>query len=79
MNASANSSTVVMEAPVVPQFLADLEATIAEHMCMLLDILSPEQFELVQDVHQATQALTVARISLAERRGWGRRPSPSAA
>ena len=52
--------------PVFPRILADLEASMVETECSILDALTPNQFDLVQELVQATRLLTSARCAVAE-------------
>ena len=64
--------------PIVPQIVNDLELSVVELECSLLDTLSPAQFERVQELVQATRLLTTARCALGEQeRRELERPRPA--
>ena len=50
----------------VPRIVNDLEVSVVELECSLLDTLTPAQFERVQELVQATQILTTARCVFGE-------------
>ena len=64
--ASRNDTGERQALPMVPQIVNDLEVSVVELECSLLDTLTPAQFERVQELVQATRVLTTARCVLGE-------------
>jgi len=52
--------------PTIPHMLNDIELETIELECSLIDTLTPDQFERVQELVQATRILTTARCVLGE-------------
>jgi hypothetical protein len=48
----------------VPSFPDDIELVIANIECRLLESLTPQQFEMVQHLGQASQLLTEAELTV---------------
>ena len=64
--ASRNDAGERPALPIVPRILDDLEVSVVELECSLLDTLTPTQFERVQELVQVSQLLTTARCVLGE-------------
>jgi hypothetical protein len=62
-NSSQPSTTQYQE---IPSFPDDLEVIIANIECRLLDTLTPQQFEMVQHLMEATRMLTEAELTLGQ-------------
>jgi hypothetical protein len=50
----------------IPSFPDDLELIIANIECRLLESLTPQQFEMVQHLMEATRMLTEAELTLGQ-------------
>ena len=62
-NSSQAATTQYQE---IPSFPDDLEVIIANIECRLLDTLTPQQFEMVQHLMEATRMLTEAELTLGQ-------------
>jgi hypothetical protein len=56
-----------------PSFPDELEVIIANIECRLLETLSPQQFEMVQHLMEATRMLTEAEVTLDQALMQGRK------
>ncbi len=59
-------AAVSTTAPIAQQSIDELEATIADLHCALLEELTPEEFARVQDLRRATQVVAVTRCVVTE-------------
>ena len=64
--ASRNGAGEQQALPLAPRILDDLEVSVIELECSLLETLTPAQFERVQELVQAARVLTTARCVLGE-------------
>ncbi len=64
--ASRNDADEQQGLPLIPRIVNDLEVSVVELECSLLDSLTPAQFERVQELVLATRLLTTARCVLGE-------------
>ena len=76
--ASRDNAGNQQELPLVPLIFDDLEASVVELECSLLEALTPAQFERVQALIQATRVLTAANCVLGEQERRERERQPAA-
>ena len=60
------SQSITTQYEEIPSFPDDLELVISNIECRLLESLTPEQFELVQHLVEASKMLTEAELTLGQ-------------
>jgi hypothetical protein len=64
MRTIGQEMSATMQFQDVPSFPDDLEATIADIECRLLETLTPQQFSLVEQLVEASRLLVEADLTL---------------